>query len=293
MKTLLYIYNPVSGKGQAASKITSVLEYYTKKGYLVTVYPMYQPGDAATMIENYLDMYDLVVCVGGDGTLHQAVEGYGKTEKKKGFGYIPTGSTNDFAKNLNIPQNFNQAMQMTLEGKEYQIDIGDFSGEKFIYVAAFGLFTDVSYKTPQKQKNMLGHVAYVLEGMKRLPEIKAVKARFEYNGSVTEGEFIVGLITNSSSVAGFKSPVCTDVDLNDGVFELLLVKKPASLIELGNIASELMSGDFKSDAICYAQVSAVHVESEPIEWSLDGEYGGIHENLDIRVIPDGVRIIGK
>ena len=291
MKTLLYIYNPMSGKGQAGAKLQELLTYYTQNGYLVTIYPTFKENDTAYMVRDYLDKYDLVICAGGDGTLHEAINGYEQTSKARAIGYIPMGTTNDFAKNLNIPQNYNQAMKTILNGRARQMDIGKFNEESFIYVAAFGVFTDIPYRTPQKQKNLLGHAAYMLQSAKSIGDIKGVHAIVEYDGNRIEGEYAVGLITNSASIAGFKSPVSDDVNLADGLFEMILIEKPANLIEAGNLVGEMLSGNLKSDKIFYAQASEMTICSDPVEWTLDGEFGGMHDKVKISVVPNAIKMI--
>ncbi|MBR3807499.1 MAG: YegS/Rv2252/BmrU family lipid kinase, partial [Lachnospiraceae bacterium] len=172
---MLFIYNPKAGKAQIKNHLVDILDIFVKAGYEVTVYPTQSHGDAIKKTMKKKDKYDIVVCSGGDGTLDEVFTGMMKCEKKVPIGYIPAGSTNDFAMSLNVPKNMVQAAQTVVDGETYAVDVGEFNDDVFAYIAAFGLFTEVSYSTDQQVKNMLGHVAYLLEGVKRLSTIKSYK----------------------------------------------------------------------------------------------------------------------
>ena len=216
MKKLLFIFNPYSGKAQIKNKLLQIVDIMVKAGYEVTIYPTQARADALNLVQKRAKKYDLVVCSGGDGTLDEAVSGMMLSEKKVPLGYIPAGSTNDFANSLKIPKDMVKAAKAAVSGKKFACDVGKFNDSFFIYVAAFGIFTAVSYKTSQEWKNILGHAAYILEGAKSLHEITSYHMRVEYEDQVIEDEFIYGMITNSNSVGGFKNMTGKNVLLDDG-----------------------------------------------------------------------------
>ncbi|MCM1175412.1 MAG: YegS/Rv2252/BmrU family lipid kinase [Blautia sp.] len=276
-KYMLFIYNPKAGKAQIKSNLLDIIDTFVKAGYEVTAYPTQGPGDAVRAVKERRDGYDIVVCSGGDGTLDEVVTGMMQCEKKLPIGYVPAGSTNDFANSLGIPRSMVKAADAVVDGQSFACDIGAFNDDTFIYVAAFGLFTDVSYETRQDIKNMLGHTAYLLEGVKRLSSIKSYQMKISYDDVCLEGEYIYGMITNSISVGGFKGITGKNVELNDGLFEVTLVKKPANLLEMNNIIPALVDKRVHSDAFRSFKASKIVIESEQeVAWTLDGEFGGGH-----------------
>ena len=203
-KKILFIFNPRSGKGSVKNKLFDIIDVFVKYDYEVIVHPTQGPKDGYYRVKTTAKDVDLVVCCGGDGTLDEVVSGLMQLEVHVPIGYIPAGSTNDFANSLEIPKDMVVAAHNIMEGKRYSFDVGSFNEETFVYVAAFGMFTDVSYQTNQELKNMLGHLAYVMEGAKKILDIKKYRMSVEANGSIYEGDYIYGMITNSISVAGFK-----------------------------------------------------------------------------------------
>lgn len=203
-KRMLFIINPKAGKAQVKNHLLQIVDIFNKGGYEVTIHVTQCEGDAMRTVKDRKRQYDMIVCSGGDGTLDEVVTGMVKSGKSLPIGYIPTGSTNDFANSLAIPRNMKKAAQNIVDGKPFACDVGSFNRDVFVYVAAFGMFTDVSYGTGQEVKNILGHMAYVLEGMKRLTTIQSYQMRFYYNDTIIEGDFLFGMITNSVSVGGFK-----------------------------------------------------------------------------------------
>ena len=204
-KKMLFIYNPKAGKAKIRSNLLDIIDIFTKAGFEVTAYPTQAKGDAVAAVkEQKQGYYDIVVCSGGDGTLDEVVTGMMQCEKRTPIGYVPAGSTNDFANSLHIPKNMIDAAQVIVEGETFNCDVGAFNEDIFVYIAAFGIFTDVSYETRQDLKNLLGHMAYILEGMRRLSAIKAYRMKVESEELSVEGEFLFGMITNSTSVGGFK-----------------------------------------------------------------------------------------
>ncbi|MBP3462744.1 MAG: YegS/Rv2252/BmrU family lipid kinase [Tyzzerella sp.] len=284
MKKMLFIYNPNAGKGLLKAKLSDVLDIMVKAGYELTVYPTQSYRDAYRKVV-YMDKgYDIVVCSGGDGTLDEVVTGMMKRDKEDRIpiGYIPTGTTNDFASSLHISRDIMEAADTTVHGKPFACDVGKFNKDVFVYVAAFGLFTDVPYQTDQKLKNALGHAAYVLEGVKRLSNVPSYHIKITADGREIEDEFMIGMITNSRSVAGFRSIMGKDVKFDDGEFEVTLIKKPKSLIGLQEIITALLIENFDTKHMYTFKAKEITLESkEEIPWTLDGEFGGQHEEVHI------------
>ncbi len=282
-KKLLFIFNPFSGKGQIKNKLMEIVDIMVKAGYEVNIYPTQARADALYKVKDEAKKYDLIVCSGGDGTLDETVSGMMLSEKRVPLGYIPAGSTNDFAASLKIPNNMTKAAQIAVEGSAFPCDVGYFNGDSFIYIAAFGLFTDVSYQTTQELKNVLGHAAYILEGAKRLHDIRAYHMRVEYEDQVLEDDFIYGMITNSNSVGGFKNIAGRNVLLDDGVFEVTLIKMPKNPVELNEIIFNLTSRKDETELIYSFKTECIHFyPQEIIPWTLDGEFGGEHQEVEIR-----------
>lgn len=282
-KSMLFIYNPRAGKAQIRSNLLDIIDIFVKCGYEVTAYPTQGPGDATQAVKNRRKGYDLIVCSGGDGTLDEVVSGMMQCEEKTPIGYVPAGSTNDFARSLGIPRNMKEAAHTAVEGRDFSCDIGAFNGDSFIYVAAFGIFTDVTYETKQEWKNMLGYAAYVLEGARRIPNIKAVKLKVTYGDQVIEEEFILGLVTNSLSVGGFSTLTDKETKLDDGLFEVLLIKKPGNALELNSAIVALVDKHLESNLIYSFKTDHITFESdEEVKWTLDGESGGQQKLVSIQ-----------
>lgn len=294
MKKLLFILNPHAGKAQIKGRLLQIVDLMVKKGYDVTVYPTQAKRDALKMVQKRAEEFDLIVCSGGDGTLDEAVSGMMLSGKKVPLGYIPAGSTNDFANSLKIPKDMVKAAEIAVSGQKFACDIGMFNQKPFVYVAAFGMFTAVSYKTRQEWKNILGHAAYLLEGVKSLTEITSYHLRVECAGRVIEDEFIYGMITNSNSVGGFKNMTGKNVLLDDGKFEVTLIKMPKNIVELNAILGSLTNliddteliYSFKSDCITF-------LSEENVSWTLDGEYGGSLHEVTIKNIKQALEIMVK
>ncbi len=282
-KKLLFIFNPRSGKGQIRNKLLDIIDVFVKGGYEVIVHPTQGPMDGCKMAQEMAKDVDLIVCSGGDGTLDEVVTGLMNADVSVPIGYIPAGSTNDFANSLEIPRDMVAAATNILEGQLYSFDVGDFNSDTFVYVAAFGLFTDVSYQTSQNLKNILGHLAYVMEGAKRIFDVKSYQMTVEANGTVYEGEYIYGMITNSHSVGGFKNLIGPDVEMNDGLFEVTLIKRPKNPLELNEIIAALLNAYDNTSLIDAFKADSLEIHSpELISWTLDGEFGGEHTDVRIK-----------
>lgn len=290
-RNMLFVYNPRAGKAKIRSNLLDIIDVFVKAGYEVTAYPTQAPGDAVRTVRERRPGYDIVVCSGGDGTLDEVVTGMMQCDNRLPVGYVPAGSTNDFANSLGIPRSMIKAADVVVNGRNFDCDIGSFNNDSFVYVAAFGIFTDVSYATKQDMKNLLGHTAYLVEGVKRLSSIKSYRMKIKYEDVCLEEEYIYGMITNSISVGGFKGITGKDVKLNDGLFEVTLIKKPANPLELNNIIAALVDKKTHSEAIHCFKTSRLEIESEQeVAWSLDGEYGGGHKKALIQNCKQALQI---
>lgn len=293
-KNLLFVFNARSGKGNVKSKLADIIDVMVKAGYDVTAHPTQERGDACNLMDEVPGKYDLVVCSGGDGTLDEVVTGMMRQEEKVPIGYIPAGSTNDFGSSLKIPKDMIKAAHIAVEGKQFPCDIGYFNGDSFVYVAAFGAFTEVSYATSQSMKNILGHGAYLLEATKALHELPSYHIRVEYEDQVIEDEFIFGMITNSISIGGFKDIAGKNVKLDDGLFEVTLIKAPKNPIELNEILASLTNLIDDSDLIYTFKTDGLKLyPDETIAWTLDGEFGGEHGKTEIRCEHCALEIMTK
>ncbi len=283
MKRMLFIYNPRAGKGLLKPKLSDIIDIFVKAGYEVTVYPTQAYRDAYKKILGYnAEEYDLVVCSGGDGTIDEVVTGMMHRSARTPVGYIPTGTTNDFANSLHIPKGLLKAADNAVNGELFPCDVGKFNDDIFVYVAAFGIFTDVSYETKQEVKNILGHLAYVLEGTKRLFNVPSYGIKVEHDGEVIEDEFIFGMVTNSRSVGGFRSMIGKQVVFDDGLFEVTLIRKPANPIALQEIIAALLIEQVDTKHMYTFKTGHITFESlEEIPWTLDGEFGGEHDEVVI------------
>ena len=231
-KNLLFILNPNAGKGEIRSKAVRILQLFSSAGYDVLVSPTSRAGEIPEIIQRRANGVDLVVCCGGDGTLNETVTGLMKLDPRPPLGYLPAGTVNDFASSLGISKYLEGAAQAVLSGSPVDVDIGRFGEQYFTYVAAFGAFTEVSYQTPQQSKNVFGRTAYVLEGLKRLTSLKSYQASIEYDSGTCQGDYLFGMISNSSSVGGLKLLDDAQISMNDGMFEVILIQKPDSLTEM-------------------------------------------------------------
>ena len=294
MKRLLFIYNPQAGKGLIKPHLANVVDTFTKAGYLVTVWPTQGKADAAHVAARQGWWYDRVVCCGGDGTLSETVSGLLTLDTPPVLGYIPAGTTNDFAKNLGLPRGVEKAAAVAAEGTPRPCDMGRFNDRTFVYVAAFGVFTDVSYDTPQEFKSAFGHLAYVLEAATKLGDLgRGYHLTVEHDGGTLEGDFIYGMVTNTNSVGGFKVFPSDQVSLDDGVFEVVLVRQPKNVADLQDALVSLVRQNHEESR----QVAAFHTSklkvaaAEPLPWTLDGEYGGNPEVAKIENLHKAITLV--
>lgn len=291
-KKFLLIVNPVSGKGKAKSALTPVLCEFAKYGWRATVYMTTKRGEATEYARAHGGEYETLVCIGGDGTLSEVINGLMDIEERPVIGYIPMGTTNDVAACLKLPKELPDLVKKIVEGNFTNYDVGLFDGKYFSYVAAFGAFTEASYSASQEVKQTLGRVAYLLEGVKCLPKISAKHAKVEYDGGELEGDFIFGAVTNSTRVAGMVKLDPNTVLLHDGLFETLLIRKPKNIANLNNIVSNILKQKYTDESVEYIHSGKIKFTfDEPVSWTRDGENGGAFEEAELVNIKHAVKII--
>lgn len=292
MRNLLFIYNPFSGKGMVKENLSDIIDCFVKNGYQVGVYPTQGRLDAKEQVIHMAYQYDMIVCSGGDGTLNEVVSGLMELPNRPVLGYIPAGSTNDFAQGIRLPKSMLEAAAIAVNGMQISVDIGGFGKKKFIYIAAFGAFTDVSYMTPQEMKNVLGHPAYIIEAVTKLTSLRTYHMKIIYENNEIEGDFLYGMVTNSVSVGGFKGITGKNVSIDDGMFEVTLIKQPKNPFDLQAILGGLIGLDVKSDSIISFKASRIVFDAdEKVPWVLDGEYGGSPKRVKVTNYMRAIRIM--
>lgn len=295
MKNLLFIYNPTAGKGQVPEGLSPILDVFTKADWLVTAYPTQGKGDATRIARELALHFERIVCAGGDGTLSEVVTGLMALEHPPLLGYIPFGSTNDCATTLGLPKVPTHAAAIAAKlGNPCPSDIGKLNGQPFVYVAAFGAFTQVAYETSQDLKNTFGHLAYIMEGIASLPTITPYHLKVEYDGNVLEDDFYFGMVSNAYSIGGIRLPKSEHVVLNDGLFEVDLIKKPVSIADVANGFQSLLDQHSAKSGGARVHFQASHLVftcDKPIPWTIDGEYGGNQPVNEIQNCPRALTII--
>ena len=294
-KKALFVFNPVAGRSEIRTEIVDILEILTGGSCAVTCYPTRCSGDARNIVRNRQEDYACVICAGGDGTLDEVVSGMLENPAKPEvpIGYIPMGSTNDFALSLGIPVNAKEAAKAAAGGRVIGCDLGLFNSDTyFTYVAAFGLFTETSYETPQDLKNMFGHMAYFLQGMIDLGKVRDYHFRIESKELSIADDFVLGMVTNSRSVGGFADITGDEVDMSDGLFEVTLVKMPTNLLELGDIIQYFNRVTSVSDLVYRFKTSRIVLESDRrVKWTKDGEYAGAYRRVELTNLKQKLKII--
>ena len=282
MKKLLFVFNPNAGKSTIKESLCDIIDIFTKGGYEVTAYPTQARLDGFQKILEDASKYDLVVSSGGDGTMSESIKGIMNSGANVPIGYIPAGTVNDFAHSMDISKNMIDAANAVVKGVPFAYDVGSFNGDYFCYVAAFGAFTDVSYETPQSTKNIFGHLAYLMEGVKRIKTLEAYDITVEHDGEVYRDDFIVGL----------SNLVAEGVVFDDGLFEVTLIKTPNSPLELSKILNCIIMKNLDPKYFYTFKTSRVRFTSEQeIKWTLDGESGGSYTVADIEAMRQAVKII--
>ena len=276
--------NPKAGRTTLKNSLVDVLEVFCNNDYDVRTYLTKSADDAERVVAEEGVGYDVIVCAGGDGTLGNTVAGFMKSGLKVPLGYIPCGSTNDFARSMEIPMTAVEAAEMVVGAEPFSVDIGSLNDKYFVYVAAFGVFSDTSYATPQNMKNIFGHAAYVLQGIKSIANIPSSKMKITIDGEIQEGEFIFGMVSNSISVGGFKSITRKGVEFDDGLFEGVLIRTIKTPADLERVVRALLTGDISEKSMVSFRASNVLFEAEdPVAWTCDGEFGGEYKNTSIDI----------
>lgn len=291
-KNCLLIINPKSGKMQIHKELINIIELLNINHYSVEVQITQYKGHATKIVEKVKNK-DLIICSGGDGTLNEVISGLIKSNKQIPIGYIPSGSTNDFANTIKIPNKIMDATQNIITGKPYLIDIGQFNKDSyFTYVASFGAFTSVSYNTPQEVKNVFGHLAYLFSGMTALSDIKPYNVKYNVNGRKYEGEYLLGMVLNTTSVGGVLKIAHEDIKLDDGLFEILFIKNPKNITEYNQILEGLITSSFDQSIFHYTQANYIEIElEENTSWSLDGEEVRANKKVEIFNLNNKIQII--
>lgn len=294
MKHMLFIMNPNSGQRKAAKHLADILLMFNNAGYEVTVHMTKGPGDATdTAIRRAKDV-DLVVCCGGDGTLNETITGLIRAQVDIPIGYIPAGTTNDFASSLKLSTNIMQAAQDIVEGHPVAYDVGKFGNRYFSYVASFGAFTKASYAVPQTVKNALGHTAYILGGISELSQIRDEHIQMEIDGEVVEDDFLFGAICNATSIGGIISLKSDQIDMGDGKFEVLLVRAPRNLNEIADCIQAVQTQKYSCGMITFRSAKKIRICADPdMPWTLDGEREEGHEEVLVENIHRAIRIIQR
>lgn len=291
-KRILIILNPMAGKREGSRNLAEIIEVFCKKGYRVSVATTSARGDGTEIAKKAAGDFDILVAIGGDGTFNEVMEGLASSGRDLPIGYIPTGSTNDFGTTLGIPSDAVKAAELITGERQRVIDIGSFNGRHFSYIASFGAFTKASYEVPQGIKNTLGHLAYVLAEIKDIPSIRAEKLTFKTGNKVISGKYVFGAVSNSTSIGGVLSLPDDEVDLSDGMFEVLLLKAPANILELNQIILALMTRDYRSPHLKFFSTSEITVEADPnMDWTLDGEFQAGASHIEIKNIHGAVKVL--
>ena len=292
----LILLNASAGTGRAGLNTWTIIKKFAENGYESIVYPIIPGTDLVgeTLVTRYEGTVDIILCSGGDGTLNHVIQGVMRMKKKPRIAYLPSGSTNDFAKTLGIPAEFDKALDLIIRGKEYLYDVGKLNGSYFNYVAAFGAFSAISYDTDQQLKNILGHAAYIVNAVSDLYENMRFSRhiRIESDDFSLEDDFIFGAVCNSAYVGGFSIFKNLDVSLDDGKMEMLLIKTPGTAADMQGILNAFQRGTFDHPFITFRHISKVRFSSsEAIAWTIDGEFGGSFTDAEILVECQAVPII--
>ena len=293
-KTLLFVFNPKAGKGKIRHNLMEIIDIFNKGGYDVLARATQCARDAYEIVKEYQDKVDLVVASGGDGTLDEVVTALMETDSRVPVGYLPAGSTNDFARTLGIPSDSIAGVQNIAAGQVFRYDVGVFNDRYFNYIAAFGAFTKVAYETNQTFKNVLGYAAYILSALFNVAESVNIRCPMliEHDGVKKEGSYVFGAVSNSTSVAGFRVPFGSEARMDDGLFEIVLIRAPESFSDFAEIIGCLMTGNLNSPYIEVFQSKEITiVPRSKVAWTLDGEYGGMPDTIHITALRQRIPMI--
>ena len=292
MKKLLFIVNPRAGKTKSTAPLFDAVAAFSRAGYLVRVFVTEAGGQARDIAAKWGGQYDLVVCAGGDGTLNETISGLMQLEQRPPLGYLPNGSTNDFAASLHLHTTVEAAARATASGVPYSLDIGRHNDRYFAYVASFGAFTRSSYSASQAAKNALGHFAYILEGLGDLDSLRPYRCAIDADGEHFEGDFIFGAVCNSTSLGGLVKLDPKHVAMDDGTFELLLLRMPKTALDLQNLITAMTRMQYDYPGVIFRHVkNVVLTTEEEISWSLDGEYAASAPRVEIQCLPGAIELV--
>lgn len=294
LKKMLFVMNPYAGLRKANRYLADILGMFNRADYEITVHITAGPGDGAKVVQERAPQMDMVVCAGGDGTFNETVNGLMRSGADVPVGYIPCGSTNDFAASLKLSTNPLEAAKAIVEGTPTRYDVGKFADRYFTYVASFGVFTRTSYATPQSVKNALGHTAYILEGIQELSQIRKEHLRLEIDSGVIEGDFLFGAISNSTSVGGILTLDPKQVDMSDGMFELLLVRAPKDLMEVRECIVALQKQKYNCAMMTFVSTKQLRITAEPkMNWTLDGEREAGRREIFVENLHHGIQLVKR
>ena len=294
MKKMLFVMNPYAGQRRANRYLADILSIFNRAGYRVESYMTGARGEATDIVRQYAPEMDLVACCGGDGTFNETVNGLLHGEVNIPVGYIPAGSTNDFAASLGLPTNILQAAETVVTGEPSALDVGKFGDRYFSYVASFGAFTRTSYATPQNVKNALGHAAYILGGISELSQLRTEHVKLQLDDEIVEDDFLFGAVSNSTSVGGVLSLDPKQVDLRDGKFEVLLLRSPRELGELSECIRAVQTAEYNCKMLTFTPASRITIWANAgMPWTLDGEMEPGHEEVTIENIHCGLKVMCK
>lgn len=292
MKNLLLVLNPCAGQRKANRVLPEIIRIFLDAGYRCEAFVTAAGGDATRYVAERAAQFERVVCIGGDGTLNETIAGLKQANVDLPIGYIPAGTTNDYANSLGLSPDVLKAAHDAVEGTICRLDVGRFNGRYFTYTASCGAFTKASYSTPQSMKNSLGHLAYVLEGVKELATLRPFHLRVETSESVLEDDFLFCSITNSTSVGGILKLDAEMVALNDGRFEVMLVRNPTTPMQLSTILHALTALDLPNEMVHFFSADRISVEcAAPIEWTLDGEREEGAPRVEMENLHSAVQIV--
>lgn len=281
-RSMLFVYNPMAGKEQIKTYLSDIIQIFCRADFEVTIVATQKSGDATRIVAEKGAAYDYVVCSGGDGTMSEVAAGLMRLQNRPVCGYIPAGTVNDFASTLRIPKVMTEAAELITIGDVFQCDLGRFNDKFFTYVAGFGAFTEVSYQTSQELKNALGKTAYFVEALRHVTEIKPHHMKIEYDGGAIEDEFVLGLVSNSESVSGYKAYSLKDIKMDDGLFEALFIRKLKNPLELQMVINALLTKKLDAEQMCCITTTKLHIVSDDhVQWTLDGEDGGFFDEVMI------------
>ena len=294
MKKLLFIMNPFAGQKKANKVLPEILMLFTEAGYEINISMTTGPGSATRLAAERGGNVDLVVCCGGDGTLNETISGLQMAGIQAPVGYIPSGTTNDFASSLKLSHNPIQAAKDIIEGEPVAYDIGKFGDRYFSYVASFGAFTKSSYAVPQTVKNALGHTAYILGGISELSQIRNEHIRMEIDGEVVEDDFLFGAICNSTSVGGILTLPSDRVDMRDGIFEVMLIRAARNLNEITECILAVQNQTYNCGMITFRPARKIKITVDPLmAWTLDGEKADGYEEITVENLHHAIQIVKR